>query len=130
MILRPPRSTRTYTLLPYTTLVRAPGTPGTSAKNAPVVRHQRVGVAGTTGFEAAVELQIGDAVDGVEDLQHGKAAAIAAVARVRRAGIGDPLFQRIDMARRAVADMDIVARPGSAGRAVMGAFDGDGGVLP
>src|SRR3546814_19248589 len=100
MILRPPRSTRTYTLLPYTTLVRAPGTPGTSAKNAHVGRHQRVGVAGTTGFEAAVELQIGDAVDGVEDLQHGKAAAIAAVERVRRAGIGDQLFQRIDMGGR------------------------------
>src|SRR3546814_13377451 len=109
MIRRPPRSTRTATLFPYTTLFRA---------------HQRVGVAGTTGFEAAVELQIGDAVDGVEDLQHGKAAAIAAVERVRRAGIGDQLFQRIDMGGGEGADMDIVAHPGSVGRVVNGAAIG------
>src|SRR3546814_9985832 len=37
----------------------------------------------------------------------------------------DLLFQRIDMGGGEVADMDIVAHPGSVGRVVIGAVDGD-----
>ncbi len=81
----------------------------------------RHGAAATaTPLQPPLDLHIGDAVDRVEHLEHRIAAPIAAIERVAGRRIADQQVERIDMRRRQVADMDIVAHPGAVGRFEVG----------
>src|SRR3546814_12083456 len=84
MIRRPPRSTRTDTLFPYTTLFRSPGQARTERPG--VVALRQLGLQRVHGLGDAAELVAPgagrhDRADGT--VEHDEAAAVAAAGRAR-----------------------------------------------
>ncbi len=89
----------------------------------PVVGDEFGRITRAAAFEAALDLHVGDAVDGVEHLLDREAAAIACIEEMVAGRLGDQQVERGDVRGGKIADMDIVAHAGAVGRGEIGAID-------
>lgn len=101
------------------------GAPARARQDQVIVGDQRSRVARTPRAHDPSDLAAGDALDRVEDVQHRKAGAIAAVHGVAGLGIVHQQVQRVNVRVGQVADMDVVAHAGAVVGVIIRAIDLD-----
>ena len=83
-------------------------------------RNERGGIAGAASGNPHIEIDTGHLFDDIDDFEHGKAFAVAAIADEALAALAK-IIERHEMRRGKIRDLDIVADAGSVPCRIIGA---------